>query len=110
MQIAEVKEAGRFSAQDVLEAVAAARDAEVVLVEGGPQLIGDFFAESLLDELFLTLSPQIAGRDDQNPRLNLVEGKLFAPDKSLWGELVGVKRAADHLFLRYGFGGGETSG
>jgi riboflavin biosynthesis pyrimidine reductase len=110
VDVVEVEKTGRLSAQDVLESVSRSRECEVVLVEGGPQLIGDFFSERLLDELFLTLSPQVAGRDRESHRPGLVEGKVFAPDRPLWGELVGVKRAADHLFLRYVFGAGDTPG
>jgi len=110
VEVRAVGKTGRLSAQDVLEAISRFREPEVALVEGGPQLIGDFFAENLLDELFLTLSPQVAGRERGTYRPGLVEGKVFAPDRPLWGELAGVKRAADHLFLRYAFGDGETSG
>jgi riboflavin biosynthesis pyrimidine reductase len=47
----------------------------MILVEGGPLLMGDFFAERLLDELFLTLAPQIAGRDGSVERPGFVAGK-----------------------------------
>ena len=76
---------------------------DVILVEGGPRLIGGFFAEQRLDELFLTLAPQIAGRDDSVERPGLVAGKTFAPEDPLWGRLVGIKRGGSHLFLRYAF-------
>lgn len=92
-----------LSAAAVLDAVRRARDAGVILVEGGPHLMGDFLAERRLDELFLTLAPQIAGRDDAGARPGLVAGTVFAPERPLWGTLVGAKRAASHLFLRYAF-------
>ena len=76
---------------------------------GGPQLLGDFFAEGLLDELFLTLAPQIAGRDTSTERPGLVTGQRFAPEHPLWGTLVSVKRAGSHLFLRYAFEAKETT-
>ncbi len=96
---------GRISARSVLDAVARALagHADMVLVEGGPHLMGDFFAEELLNELFLTLSPQVAGRSAQDERPGLVEGKIFAPERPVWGQIVSVKRAASHLFLRYSF-------
>ena len=65
--------------------------------------MGHFFAERLLDELFLTLAPQVAGRDGTRERPGLVAGKQFAPDHPVWGTLVGLKRGADHLLLRYAF-------
>ena len=76
----------------------------LILVEGGPHLLGDFFAEELLDEQFLTLAPQIAGRDDSGTRPGLVAGKLLAPGHPIWATLLGVKRGGNHLFLRYAFG------
>lgn len=75
----------------------------ILLVEGGPHLLGDFLAERCLDEQFLTLAPQIAGRDASSERPGLVAGKLFAPQQPLWGTLTAVKRSQSHLFLRYTF-------
>jgi riboflavin biosynthesis pyrimidine reductase len=89
-------------AADVLEATLAASAEGIVLVEGGPSLMGDFFAERLLDDLFLTLAPQIAGRDGSD-RPGLVAGGTFAPEDPRWGTLVSTRRAASHLFLRYRF-------
>lgn len=76
---------------------------ETILVEGGPHVMADFFGERLLDELFLTLAPQVAGRDAAHPRSGLVEGALFLPQQPVWGGLASVKRSNSHLFLRYGF-------
>ena len=103
IQIAAVQGTGSISARSVLEAVARVRRCQMILTEGGPHLIGDFFAEKCLDELFLTLAPQIAGRDDSIERPGLVAGKAFAPDHALWGRLISLKRGGDHLFLRYAF-------
>jgi riboflavin biosynthesis pyrimidine reductase len=77
--------------------------AGLVLSEGGPQITGDMLAERLLDELFLTVAPQVAGRADEPVRPGLVADRLFAPDDPRWAELVSVRRAANHLFLRYAF-------
>jgi riboflavin biosynthesis pyrimidine reductase len=106
VQIAALTEAGPISAQAILQAVQATQACETILTEGGPQLMGDFFAEDLLDELFLTLAPQVAGRDQSLDRPGLVAGKLFAPDHPIWGKLMSLKRGGDHLFLRYAFGAG----
>lgn len=65
--------------------------------------VGDFLVDSVVDELFLTLAPQIAGRKKGSERPGLVTGKLFAPEHPLWGTLVSVKRGGSHLFLRYAF-------
>lgn len=95
--------AGTLNARAILEAVSRVRQSDVVLVEGGPQLMGDIFAARALDELFLTLAPQIAGRDGSARRPGFVAGKRFAPENPLWGTLIGVKRGGSHLFLRYAF-------
>ena len=92
-----------LKAQDILESVKQTRQCETILVEGGPHLMGDFFAGQCLDELFLTLAPQVAGRDGKSNRPGLIEGQLFAPDNPRWGTLIGVKRAENYLFLRYAF-------
>ena len=109
VQISMLGSAGPLSARAILQAVSRVRQSEVILVEGGPQLMGNFFAEQALDELFLTLAPQIAGRNGQVERPGLVMGKRFAPEHPLWGTLVSVKRAGSHLFLRYAFPAGSPS-
>jgi riboflavin biosynthesis pyrimidine reductase len=88
------------TAGDVLEAIGLGAG-RVVLVEGGAHLLSDFLAERRLDELFLTLSPQIAGREAGLFRPSLVEGKRFAPADPLWAHLASLKRNEAHLFLRY---------
>lgn len=103
VKLAITGEEGSVSARAILAAVGQVRQSEVALVEGGPQLMGDFFAESCLEELFLTLAPQVAGRDGHAERPGLVAGRLFGPDHPLWGQLLSVRRAQSHLFLRYRF-------
>ncbi len=103
VKIAAVAEGGPVGAEAVLSAARSVRESSLVLVEGGPHLMGDFLAERRLDELFLTLAPQIAGRDGSTERPGLVSGRSFAPDDPLWGELVAVRRGESHLFLRYSF-------
>ena len=103
IELQAVQSAGPLSARAILQAVNRMRQCDVILVEGGPQLMGDFFAEQALDELFLTLAPQIAGRDTEVERPGLVMGKRFAPEHPLWGTLTSVKRGESHLFLRYAF-------
>jgi riboflavin biosynthesis pyrimidine reductase len=85
----------------VLDVITSYRPAEFILLEAGPRLTTDFLAARLVDELFLTIAPQIAGRDNSSTRPALAAGHLFAPDDPLWGNLVDVRRAGSHLFLRY---------
>ena len=103
VNVAEVPGDGNVGVESILRAVERQSQARVILVEGGPHLLGDFLFGKRIDELFLTLAPQIAGRDSKQDRPALVEGTRFAPENPLWGNLVGVKRASSHLFLRYAF-------
>ena len=103
IEVVEFLTSGLLNATEILEAVRAVNPARRVLVEGGPTLHARFLGENLLDELFLTLAPQIAGREASNPRPGLVAGRIFAPVEPKWGALVSVKRAGDHLFTRYSF-------
>jgi riboflavin biosynthesis pyrimidine reductase len=84
-------------------AIAERLGARLVLSEGGPRLIGRLVADRVLDELFLTLAPQLAGRDDRAERLGLIEGVALWPRSPRWLRLRSVRRAGDHLLLRYAF-------
>lgn len=103
VRLADVQCAGTIGAETILEAVTQERSGQVVLIEGGPHLLGDFLAAGCLDELFLTLSPQVAGRAEGDRRPDLVEGWRFAPEHPLWSTLISVRQAGSHLFLRYSF-------
>jgi riboflavin biosynthesis pyrimidine reductase len=71
------------------------------LYEGGPQLLAEIVRVDLLDELFLTLSPRIAGRTLGGDRLSLVE-KFAYPASGLQPvTLLSAKQDGSHLFLRY---------
>ncbi|HEX8099324.1 MAG TPA: dihydrofolate reductase family protein [Actinomycetota bacterium] len=72
-----------------------------VLTEGGPTVLGEFLKDSLLDELFLTLSPRIAGRNQEDQRLGLVEGFAYEPPNLQSAALLSAKQDGSHLFLRY---------
>ena len=85
---------------ETLLAFLESRGFRVVLTEGGPTLFGELLAASLVDEVFLTLAPQLAGRGPAADRLNLVEGAALTPGTS-WAGLRSVMRSNDHLFLRY---------
>lgn len=71
-----------------------------ILVEGGPKLLGQFLAEDLLDEIFLTIAPKIFGNED-NATLTMVEGHLFPANKVKNLQLLSVKKIKDELYLRY---------
>ncbi len=74
---------------------------ELLLHEAGPTLFGEFLAGGFMDELFLTVAPQIAGRDALHPRPGLVANLQFSPATAPWWKLISAKSATDYLFLRY---------
>lgn len=73
----------------------------LLLHEGGPMLFGQFLKANLVDELFLTVAPQVAGRESTADRLALIRTATFLPDDAPRLKLLSVKNSADHLFLRY---------
>lgn len=93
---------GRLAAAAILAAIRAEGHRRV-LTEGGPTLLGRLAAEGALDELFLTLSPVLAGRRSGDGRLGLVEGVHFLPVAGRWARLLSVRASGSHLFLRYAF-------
>jgi riboflavin-specific deaminase-like protein len=70
-----------------------------LLCEGGPTLNATLFAEALVDELFLTVAPTVAGAGET---LTIVEGVPIPAPAEL--ELLTAHEAAGHLFLRYRVG------
>lgn len=102
-QIIAAQPTGNLHTRAILEAIGQVQHSDFILTEGGPQLLSAFLDAQLLDEFFVTLAPQIAGRDMSVERPGLVAGKVFAPENPCWGRLLSVKRGGDHLFLRYGF-------
>lgn len=67
-----------------------------LLCEGGPTLNSTLFAHGLVDELFLTLAPTIAGAGEP---LTIVEGPPLPEPVEL--ELLSLHEADGHLFTRY---------
>jgi riboflavin biosynthesis pyrimidine reductase len=103
VQIRAVRQVGSISAAHILEEVHRVVPAKRILVEGGPRLLGQFYGERLLDEQFLSLAPQLSGRQMGDGRLSLVMGKTFAPGHPLWGRLTDARLGSRLLFLRYRF-------
>lgn len=73
----------------------AARGYRRVLCEGGPSLLRDLAASGRLDELCLTLTPQLAAGD----RLRLTSGASLSPPVSL--RLRHLLESEGELFARY---------
>jgi len=77
-----------------------ARGYERVLSEGGPTLFTSLVAAGAVHELFLTVSPLLAGRATA-PRLSLADGAELLPGVHVAGELLSIRRHGSLLFLRY---------
>jgi riboflavin biosynthesis pyrimidine reductase len=97
----EVSADGGVAPGSLLAALWRDYGARLAVHEGGPSLFTSFLRADCLDELFLTLAPQLAGRAGDTRRPALVEGHAYSPGDAPWSDLVSVKRAGAHLFLRY---------
>jgi riboflavin-specific deaminase-like protein len=74
---------------------------EELLCEGGPHLNSQLLAAGLVDELFLSLSPKLAGGDPaEGEALRILAGEELEEPLDL--ELLGVLEHDSQLFLRYG--------
>jgi len=76
------------------------RGHSLILSEGGPTLFASLLAAGVVDELFLTVSPVLAGRAAHS-RLPLVTGVELLPGATDVLRLLSARRHEDHLFLRY---------
>lgn len=66
-----------------------------LLLEGGPHINTPFFAAELVDELFLTVAPQLTGAGEPFP---IIAGDLPRMQRL---HLIGALLANEHLYLRY---------
>jgi len=74
-------------------------DVRTLLCEGGPTLFGSLLAQDVVDELFLTLAPKLAG-GGAGP--TITRGPELAQPRSL--RLRWLLERADQLYLRYALG------
>jgi riboflavin biosynthesis pyrimidine reductase len=79
-----------------------------LLCEGGPHLNAQLLGAELVDELFLSLAPLLAGGDPiaGGEALRILAGAELSPPVAL--ELLGVLEHDSSLFLRYGVRGGPA--
>jgi riboflavin biosynthesis pyrimidine reductase len=92
---------GSIGPQSILRLLSLQFGIRTLLHEGGPTLFGQFLAAEAVDELFMTLSPQIAGRKGDAIRPALVQGVGFLPHCAPRFQLLSVKQRAEQLYLRY---------
>ena len=76
------------------------RGHSLVLSEAGPHTFGGLVEAGLADELFLTVSPLLAGDRGASSRFGLAEAVELMPPGPR-ERLLGVRRHGDYLFLRY---------
>jgi riboflavin biosynthesis pyrimidine reductase len=95
-EVADVIVAGETDV-DLARAVEAlgARGQRAILAEGGPTLNGELASAGLLDELCLTLSPNLASGDAKR----IITGSPLAELEAL--RLRSICEEDDYLFLRY---------
>ena len=72
-----------------------------LLSEAGGVVMGQLVRDGLVDELFLTVSPVLAGRVRGDGNKGLVEGVHLLPEHLRQMRLVSARRHQSHLFLRY---------
>jgi riboflavin-specific deaminase-like protein len=70
-----------------------------LLCEGGPHLNAQLLAAGLVDELFLSIAPKLAGGDTAGEVLRILSGADLDPPVEL--QLIGLLESESHLFLRY---------
>ena len=85
----------------ILKILAEEFGVRLLLHEGGAIVFGLFLSAKMVDELFLTLAPQIAGRQIRLQRPSIAGEALFSPETAPWFSLESVKQATNHLILRY---------
>lgn len=74
-------------------------DIRTVLCEGGPHTNSQLLADGLVDELFLSVSPKLAGGDVTDEALRIIAGPSIDPPVEM--ELISAFECESHLFLRY---------
>ena len=93
----------RLDPADMMSLLQAEFGVQLLLHEGGPSLLASFLEQAWVDELFLTVAPQIVGRGATGERPSFSGPLGLPPEQAVWGKLLSVKRAgkSGHLFLRY---------
>lgn len=94
---------GRLDLPGALGEVGEHFGVRTVLCEGGPHLNAQLLKAGVVDELFLSLAPLLAGGDASGEALRILAGVDLDPPVEL--ELLGVLESESHLFLRYGVRG-----
>lgn len=93
--------AGRCELGEAMTELRERHGVQRVLCEGGPHLARQMLAAGLIDELFLTIAPMLAGGEPaEGEALRILAGGELLPPREL--ELLAVLSSGSELFLRYG--------
>jgi len=97
-EVRAISDGDRIEVEEIFD-VLQADGYHTILTEGGPELFGELVANDRVDELFLTISPVLAGQKSDES-FGLIRGVDFGrvPRRS---RLLSVRRHESHLFLRY---------
>jgi riboflavin biosynthesis pyrimidine reductase len=90
----------RFGLGDAVKALKAEGHRRL-LSEGGPRVLAELLRADLLDDLFLTIAPVLAGRSVEAHRLGLLEDLAFGAGALRPLRLTSARRHQGHLLLRY---------
>ncbi len=91
---------GAVDLDGALRALRARRSVGSIVVEGGPGLNHALISHNLVDELFLTVAPELLG-GTAGQTLTLLRGPEILARDHLALDLVSIHLAEDELFLRY---------
>jgi 2,5-diamino-6-(ribosylamino)-4(3H)-pyrimidinone 5'-phosphate reductase len=91
---------GAVDFEKALLALEAERGVESVVVEGGPGLNHALISRELVDELFLTVAPELLG-GSADQTLTLLRGPTLPARDRPNLELLSIHLSGDELFLRY---------
>lgn len=83
----------------VMRALRYEYEVTTLLCEAGPQVYGALLQDKLIDEAFVTISPIMVGRTDEQQRPSLVEGAAFPPADPPQLRLLSVHRQGSYLYL-----------
>lgn len=90
---------GLLDLPEAMTRLRAEHGVDTLLCEGGPHLNAQMLCEGLVDELFLSLSPLLAGGEARSEALRILSGPELDPPVAL--DLVSVLEHDSHLFLHY---------
>jgi riboflavin-specific deaminase-like protein len=97
---APVDATGAVDLEEAMRAIRGERGVESLVVEGGPSLNHALISLDLVDELFLTVAPELLG-GSADQTLTLLRGPTLPARDRPTLDLLSIHLSGDELFLRY---------